>query len=432
MPPSRLQTEALALGAYNAALGVAAVLGLAALPWLAMTRHRVGLAERLGVLPPEVAALCGSRPIWIHAASVGEVLAAEPLVRLLRERGGPQLPLLGSATSVAGRDAVRQHLRAPAMLLPADLPWVVRRTLRRLDPRALIILETELWPNLLCGAAWANIPVVLVSARLSPRAGAAYAWVQPLVRTVLRRVCAIAAQTEADAERFRALGAPPDRVHVVGSLKSAREAPAPERSCCPVAFAARPVLVAASTHEGEEEVVLEAARALWREQPEVLLVLAPRHADRFDRVAGLLERLGVRYVRRTDGLEAVPHGVPVLLLDSVGELPFFFPASAAAFVGGTLVDIGGHNVLEPALSGAMVAFGPHVDKVRDAAALLLRAGVAVQVETAGELAEAWRNALRDPRPARERARAVRELLGAPADIAGRTLAVVERWVRLRG
>jgi 3-deoxy-D-manno-octulosonic-acid transferase len=249
---------------------------------------------------------------------------------------------------------------------------------------------------------------------------------------MLRSVCAIAAQTEADAARFRVLGAPAERVHVVGSLKFARESPASEASRCPVRLGTRPVLVAASTHEGEEEVVLEAARVLWKEQPGALLVVAPRHSDRFDRVARLLERLGLPYVRRTDGLEAVPEDVPVLLLDSVGELPAFFPASAAAFVGGTLVSVGGHNVLEPALSGAMVAFGPHVDKVRDAAALLVRAGVGAAVETAEELAAAWRDALRDPRPAAERARAVRELLGVPGDLARRTLAVVERCIRLHG
>jgi 3-deoxy-D-manno-octulosonic-acid transferase len=383
---------AFAYAAYNALLGIAGVAGLPAAPWL--VRGAGGeWAERLGRLPADVAALSGRAPIWVHAASVGEVLAAEPLVRLLSRRDADH-PTFMTTTSLTGRTTAREQIGVPAALLPLDWAWVVRRVLGTMHPAALVVVETELWPNLFRAARRAGVPLVLVSGKISARAAQRYAWVRPLIRAALRQVCAIAAQTADDAGRFVALGAPPERVRVVGSLKFSRVI-LPPAGAPPVALGERPVLVAASTHPGEEELVLAACRALWERHPSTLLVLAPRRPERFAEVGDLLRAAGVSWLPRTQVEGAMPAGVRVLLVDTLGELSAFFHGARGAFVGGTVAPVGGHNVLEPAAFGVPVAFGPRVENVREAASVLLQAAGAVQVDTADDLAGAWLRLLDD-------------------------------------
>jgi hypothetical protein len=245
------------------ALGLVALCGV---PFLLMTRHGRGLAERLGRRPLALRSL--RHPVWIHAASVGEVLAAQPLIRQLRVRR-PDLPILISTTSVTGRETARAHLGAEAVMLsPLDLGWIVAHLLRRVQPCCLIIVETELWPALIRAASRRHTPVLVVSGRLSERSAVHYGWIRPLTRAVLRRVSAFAMQTEADASRILALGAPPARVQVVGSLKFARETTRGDAVDDTLAaevralLAGRRILIAASTHAGEERMVLEACAGL--------------------------------------------------------------------------------------------------------------------------------------------------------------------------
>lgn len=409
---------------------VGTVLGVLAVPFLgplALTRHGRGLGERLGSTPAAVRAL--HRPVWVHAASVGEILAAEPLVEQLRRRR-PELPVLVSTTTVTGRETARQRLRADAVMLsPVDLRWVVDRVMRRVRPRCLVIVETELWPALIRAAAGGGTPCLIVSGRVSERAARRYAWIRWLTRAVLSHVDVLAMQTDGDAARVIALGAPDDRVQVLGSLKLARGVGAPAARAAPDPRALlrdRVVLVAASTHAGEEAMVLDACAELWAAHPSLLLLIAPRRPERFSDVEHLIGRAGLRYERRTAVAGAVGRDTQVLLLDTLGELPNVLAAATAVFVGGTIAPIGGHNVLEPALFGRPVAFGPHTANVHAAATALLEAAAATRVHDAGELAAEWQRLLRQPGAADEMGARGRRVLAAGAAAAERTVELVCR------
>ncbi len=407
--------------AYDVATHLLGLLALPFLPLLWWSRHGEGLSERLGRLPSAVSRL--QRPIWIHAASVGEVLSARPLVVALRRRY-PHSPILVSTTSVTGRATARAQLQPDAaMLLPLDLRWILVPVFRALRPTCLVIVETELWPNLLRVAANHGVPVAMVSGRISEVAASRYARVPWLTHAMLAHVDLLAMQSEQDAKRVRALGAAPEDLQVVGSLKYARldhAAPA-----VPVSFAklveGRDVLLAASTHPGEEEFVVEACTELFSQHPQLLLAIAPRRPERFAAVVAWLENCGVRFERRTETGTGVQPTTQVLLIDTVGELLAFFPLCRAAFVGGTLVPVGGHNVTEPALFAKPVAFGPHTNNVADAARALLEARGAVRVHEAADLAMHWREVLDNPNFAIAMGERAQAVVRAQADVAERTL-----------
>ncbi|MFN8627252.1 MAG: glycosyltransferase N-terminal domain-containing protein [Candidatus Binatia bacterium] len=395
---------------------------------------RATLAERFGRIPPAAQRL--PQPVWVHAASVGEVLAAAVLVDQIRQHW-PARPVVMSTTSVSGRETARQRVAASAaMLLPLDVSTVVEGVMRAIAPCALVLVETEIWPALIRAAARQGVPCVLVSGRVSARAAARYAWVRWLTRAALAQVRAFAMQSETDARRIVALGAPADRVEVIGSLKFAR-VPATQvgigqAGAAPALVDGRVMLVAASTHAGEEQVVLEACAPLWREHPGLLLLLAPRRPERFDEVSALLAHAGMSVQRRSALDGRVARSTQVLLLDTLGELPNFLPGARAVFVGGTLVPVGGHNVLEPALRGRPVAFGPHTENVAAAADALLDAGAAERVRAAGDLRAAWRRLLRAPAAADAMGARGRAVIAARAAVAERTFDVLRRCVELRG
>ena len=413
--------------AYDAVGSLFGLLALPVLPVLAMTRYGTGLAERLGRLPAAVRAL--ERPIWVHAASVGEALAAEPLLRELRARNAGT-PLLLSTTTATGREVARARLPVDAaMLLPVDPGGIVDRVMRALRPRGLVIVETEIWPGLIRAARRAGVPRVIVSGRISERAAGRYAWVPWLTRAVFAQVDGFAMQTPADAARIVALGAPADRVEVVGNLMFARaDFGAPQAGRAPVALGERPVLIAASTHPGEEQLALDACARLWAAHPTLLLVVAPRRPERFADVVRLVAATGRRHVRRTALTGAVPPAVQVLVLDTVGELPGLLPAARGVFVGGTVAAVGGHNVTEPALCGKPVAFGPHTANVTVWADALVAADAAVRIDSAAALSAVWRTYLDDPAVAAATGTRGREVVAAHADVAARTAAFVGRWV----
>jgi 3-deoxy-D-manno-octulosonic-acid transferase len=376
----------LAYAAYDVAGVAAALAAVPAWPWLTRRGYGDGAGERLGRLPANAAALA-QPPIWLHAASVGETRSALPLVNRLRERCAGR-PLVVSTTTVTGREVARRDLQPEvATLLPVDALRVVDRAFRRLRPRALLLVESELWPGLLRAASSVGAVIAVVSGRLSARALERYRWAGPLFPAALGQVAGFGMQTAGDAERIIALGAPPERVRVTGTLKASEVDVMPEP---PLAgLEGRRVLVAASTQPGEEEFVLRAFGTLRRVYRDALLIVAPRRPERFDEVERLIADTRLPYARRSALAAAVPAAVHVLLLDTVGELVRFFPAAWAAFVGGTVAPIGGHNVLEPAAYGVAVAFGPHTENVADAAAALCRAEAGARVESAGELAEYW-------------------------------------------
>ena len=351
--------------------------------------------ERFGYFPVPPAA----GVIWIHAVSVGEVQAAAPLVRALRERY-PGVPLLLTTTTPTGSDRAREAFGRDVVHVyaPYDLPGAVRRFLVRVRPRLAVVMETELWPNLFHACREAGVPLVVANARLSPRSAAGYRRVASLTRRTLANVSVIAAQSRRDADDLISIGADPQRVQVTGNVKFDVRLPASLHEQAQVLRrawgAARPVWIAASTHEGEEERVLDAFERVRQALPDVLLVLVPRHPERFSRVAALCRRRGYATRLRSERRACTPD-TAVFLGDSMGELSLFYAASDVAFVGGSLVSAGGHNLLEPAALGLPVIFGPHVFNFEEISRLLLEQGAARRVRDAEELAGVVEQLLRD-------------------------------------
>lgn len=352
--------------------------------------------QRFGFGPP-----LPGRPIWVHAVSVGEVQAAAPLVKALRTRY-PSVPLLVTTVTPTGAERARTLFRdggVQVRFVPWDLPGSVRRFFARVQPRVAVILETELWPNLYDACGRLGVPLVLASARISPRSVGRYRQLASLFRETLSHGIVIAAQSEGDAERFRSIGANPARTHVTGNIKFDLALPADiaeQGAALRARYAgdARAVWVAGSTHAGEESAALAAHRKLRAAGVDALLVLVPRHPQRFGDVANLLREAGVSFVRRSLGEPAGP-GTEVLLVDTLGELLAFYAAADLAFVGGSLVPVGGHNLLEPAALAVASLSGPQVFNAQDIADLLFAEGAVAEVADPEALGEAVGRLMRD-------------------------------------
>jgi len=337
--------------------------------------------------------------LWVHAVSVGEVNAAAPLVDALRVRH-PGTRLVVTTTTPTGAARVQALWKGEVLHLyfPYDLPGAVRRFLAHVRPRLAVVMETEIWPNLYLATGRSGIPLMMVNARLSQRSSRGYRPVLPLIRLALAQVGVIAAQSEGDARRLRSVGAPAESVRVVGNLKYDLCVPegldAQARLRRAAWGSARPVWIAASTHEDEEAQVLDAHARLRERFPELLLLWAPRHPSRFASVARACIVRGLR-TRTRSADEMADAETDCFVLDSIGELMGFFAAADVAFVGGSLQAIGGHNVLEPAALGVPSVVGPHTFNFSDATALLRDEGALLQVADADGLARAVSELLAD-------------------------------------
>ena len=362
------------------------------------------LSERFGY-----GRTCDASCIWLHAVSLGEMTAAAPLVRALRARY-PQSPLLLTTATPTGRARARDLFgdAVDVRFLPYDMPAAVRRFLDRTRPRLAIIMETELWPNLFGECTLRGVPLMLASARLSPKSVARYRRFGNLFRGIFSASSLIAAQTREDAARFVAIGAQSAKTHVIGNIKFDLQS-SPEElfegaSLRCALGDSRPIWIAGSTHAGEEEQVLAAHQELRAGQVNALLLLVPRHPERFPAVTTLLNRQGWRFTRWSSGIMP-DRSAQVVLVDTVGDLASLYAAADVAFVGGSLVGgVGGHNLLEPASFGVPVLTGPGYFNARDIARLLLLQGAALQVDSASELAAAVTQLLADP--------ALRQRMGA--------------------
>ncbi|MFJ4391244.1 lipid IV(A) 3-deoxy-D-manno-octulosonic acid transferase [Pseudomonas soli] len=376
--------------------------------------YRARIAERFA---------CGLPPmrqggIWVHAVSVGESIAAAPLVRALLKQY-PDLPITLTCMTPTGSERIRAMFdgepRVQHCYLPYDLPWAAGRFLDHVRPHLGIIMETELWPNHIHQCARRGIPVALANARLSERSARGYARFAGLTRPMLEEMSLIAVQTETEAERFRSLGARPACVQVTGSIKfdlkvddqlmpRARQLREQWRA------SQRPVWIAASTHDGEDGLILEAHRQLLSVHSDALLVLVPRHPERF---AAVHELCAGQFstVRRSTG-DAVTAQTQVLLGDTMGELLFLYALADIAFVGGSLVPTGGHNPLEPAALALPVLMGPHVFNFLEISAMLREAGALQQVDDAEGLAAAVRRLVELPQDARRMGEAGRAVMQA--------------------
>ncbi|AWV08464.1 lipid IV(A) 3-deoxy-D-manno-octulosonic acid transferase [Marilutibacter maris] len=423
--------ERLLRGLYSAVLYLLVPVTLYHLIWRGF-RHQAYLLrwhERYAVYhqPPADAEL-GRRTVWLHAVSVGEVNAAAPVVNALR-RARPDLRLLITTITPTGSDRVNALWGGEVehVYLPYDLPGAVGRFLAHFKPGVALIMETELWPNLLFGCRDRGIPAYILNARLSERSLRGYRVLAPLVARALRTVTRVAAQSQADAERFVRLGADAGQVVRTGNLKF--DVPLPDgidafAAQCRAAHGGRPVWIAASTHEDEEAAVLAMHRRLRERHPDLLLLWVPRHPERFRVVAELARMAGMRVATRS---RATWPGAAdeVFVVDTLGELISFYACADVAFVGGSLQAVGGHNLLEPAATGTAIVTGPHLHNFAEIRRLFTGAGALKIGCDAAAVGRALGDLLDNPE---ERARMVEaglELVESGRGALAATMALIE-------
>lgn len=417
---------------------LAAIALVASAPWLAWQALRHGKyrhrwPERFGALPAALAGTAGPT-LWLHAVSVGEVLSAAPLVTAMR-RTHPDWRIVVSTTTRTGREMAETRLSGVAgvFYFPLDFACIVRRVLRHVRPTLVVIVETEIWPNVvrLCRAN--GIGLLLANARISDRSFPRYRRFRTLLGPVLAQFDRLCAQSEETARRLRELGAPVDRIAVTGSLKFDVPAAAP-RGVVDVArrLEGVPVLLAASTLKGEDEILLEALRRLRETQPQAVLVLAPRHPERFDAVTQLAERTGWRVVRRTSLGQQPDAPFDVLVLDTIGELAALCAQATVVFVGGSLVPAGGHNILEPARYARPIVVGPSMSNFADIARSFLEAGALVQASDADAAQREVLSLFADPVRRERLGEAARGVLEGHRGAVERTMSEIAAVLRARG
>lgn len=417
---------------------VAFGLFVAVSPWfvyqaLRYKKYVGSLGQRMGYLPVSFN-VDGDESIWIHAVSVGEVLTVRPLVRDLRQRH-PRLRVFVSTTTLAGHEVARRqvHDADAVFYFPFDLGVFVRRTLDLVRPRLFVMVETEIWPNLLRECRARGVRTAIVNGRVSDRSYPRYRIIRPLMRRVLADIDRFCVQSEQAARRFVDLGADPARITVTGSLKfDSLDAAAPTvhvraRDRVLRYFripAGRPVIVAGSTMKGEDAAVLAAFRRVRTTAPTALLIIAPRHPERFGDVVELCRREGYKTVRRTElPIDAEPRA-DVVVVDTIGELATLYQLGTIVFVGGSLVATGGHNILEPAVFGKPIVFGPHMENFAEIARAFLANDAAVPVQSDGALDRALVSLMTDPVRRARLGAAARALVDANRGAKDKSLAVL--------
>lgn len=443
---------------YSLLMGLAAL--LTAPYWLIQGlrhgKYLSNLGHRLGFTLPDLDKLPANHPgaIWLHAVSVGEALSGVSLAKRLKE-AYPQRPLIVSTTTLTGHQLAKERMPFADALIyfPFDWAFSVRRLLHAVQPSLVIILETEIWPNFLRGSRRRNIPVIFVSGRISDRSFSRYQkclrlfgfYLRPFLASALQNAAAFLMQTETDVERIRALGAPADRVKLSGNLKYDMSLPAPtplsvwlEQEC--KRLNRWPVIVAGSVVATEEPLALIAFGVLQGDFRNALLVLAPRKPERFAAAADFIGESHRKFVRRSDlpvpgpgitlnlngNSTTIPEDATVLLLDSIGELASLYGLADGAFVGGSLVDAGGHNILEPAAFGKVPVFGPSMENFAEIAARFVQAGAAIQVQSPEDAGVEWIHLLKDPEKMKSMGQAARERVEISRGALDRAMAEVAR------
>ena len=418
-------------------------------------KYLSNLGERLGFSFPGLEKLPKGRSnaIWLHAVSVGEALSSVPLGKRLKERY-PDRPLIVSTTTMTGQAIVRERMPFADAVIYFPLDWVfcVKRTLAAVKPAVVIVLETEIWPNFLRQAGRAGVPVIFISGRISDKSFARYQkwfgiagfYLRPLMKSALTEAAAFLMQSEKDSERVKELGAPAERVKTSGNLKYDQEMP----KATPIAEwlekeangkGRRPVIVAGSVLANEEPLALIAFGVLQGEYRNALLVLAPRKPERFKDAEQYIEDSHQRFIRRSQlavkapsGAQAngqfseLPDGIAVILLDSIGELASLYRIADGAFVGGSLVESGGHNILEPAAFGKVPVFGPWMENFGEMSRRFVSAEAAIQVESPEDAGVTWIELLRSPERAKRMGETAKRLVEESRGATDRALAEIEK------
>ncbi len=411
---------------YNIFLVLATILLSPVLLFKLLTapKYRAGLTQKLGRLRKGVLKVTrGTRPIWVHAVSVGEVMAAHPLIRELKKQH-PNRKLILSTVTVTGHYTARRRVpEADAVFyFPFDYPCIVRRVIKGINPAIVLIAETEFWPNFFRELTRAKIPSAVINGRISPKSFKNYLFFKTFFSQVFSHVTCFCMQSEQDAGRIRTLGAEPERIMVTGNLKFDQKLPITQSRPITIPPGKR-VLTAGSTHRGEEAALLEIFTRLRAKYPDLILIIAPRHPERFDEVEGIINSAGYECQRRTTLRRPVQD---VLLLDTIGELRAFYALCDIAFVGGSLVKVGGHNLLEPAAVKKPVIFSRYMFNFKEISEAIMSAGGGVMVKDKAELYVQLDSLLSDPERARLMGERAFRVIEANSGAAKKTLDAVGR------
>jgi 3-deoxy-D-manno-octulosonic-acid transferase len=425
---------------YNFLLSIVFLAGLPFLPvWLMLhPRSRPGLAERFGwYAKSKLRKLRGTRPIWIHAASVGEVGAAGALIAALKANAPDRKVVFSTFTDTGNAMARRCGGADAVVFLPLDHPVLVRRALNQFDPVALVVIETEIWPNLLHEAYKLGIPTLLLSGRLSERALKRYLILRGFFRRVMQCFTVLGVQSEDDKIRITRLGAAPERVRVSGNLKRAARMRVADDDfgsgrSLGHSDARRPLLVVGSSHKGEEEILFAVFMVLKRRFSDLQLALTPRHPQRFEEVEKLLRSSGLSFAKKSQMDGCLGFDQDVMLIDTLGDLGKFYARADIVFVGGSLVDVGGHNLLEPAFLKKPVLFGPAMANFKMLAEELKRSGGGIEVRDGDDLAREISVLLADPEKRRNAGEKAYAVAARDDGVLQRSLALLGCYVEVGG
>jgi 3-deoxy-D-manno-octulosonic-acid transferase len=427
----------------NSAYTTLMTLGLAlsspyfALKILTTRRYRRGLSQRLGICYRTVGEKVGDgKPIWIHAASVGEVLGSLPIIEGIRQVS-PKLPILLSTMTATGNDLAKE--RSPGVkditFFPLDHPWVVRRVISLVNPRAFLMAETEIWPNFLRELGRRKIPVLLFNGRISARSLQWYKRFRSLLKMPLTSISAFCMQSSLDAQRIIEIGANPERVTVTGNIKFDQSPPEVTREEKEVLLRnldlhpGQPIFIAGSTHRGEEGCMLNVFNRLSPEYPDLVFILAPRHLERLGEIEIMLKRHKIPWKRKTKlGAAGRREKASVILLDTLGELARLYSIGTIIFVGGSLAKVGGHNILEPLFFKKPVLFGPFMDNFREISDEVLRRDAGFQVKDTEETVLRARTLLETPSLRSEMGKRGFEIIRDNKGATKKTLETISRFL----
>jgi 3-deoxy-D-manno-octulosonic-acid transferase len=413
---------------YNILLVFATILLLPVILFKLITvpKYRGGISQKLGRVRKGVKRVIrGSRPIWVHAVSVGEVMAAHPMIRELKKKY-PGRSLILSTVTVTGNFTARQRVpEADAVFyFPFDYPWIVRKVIDRINPIVVLVAETELWPNFFRQLRKRGIPSAVINGRISPHSYNNYLKFKTFFTKVFSHVDLFCMQSVADAARIKDIGAKPDTVIVTGNLKFDQKIPGRQENPIPLR-PSRKVITAGSTHRGEESALIEIFTKLREKFPDLLLIIAPRHPERFDEVAGIINKAGYECKRRSRLSGEVKD---VLLLDTIGELRSFYGICDIAFVGGSLVKVGGHNLLEPAAMKKPVIFSRYMFNFKEISEALIISGGGIMVRDKEELYVQILKLLSDDELAKRIGEKAFSVIAANSGAAKKTIEAVSRFI----
>jgi 3-deoxy-D-manno-octulosonic-acid transferase len=405
-------------------------------------KYKKGLRQRLGFIPP----LCtgaGFIPqvknkdiIWVHAVSVGEVIAASPIIDAIRKKF-PKYSFLISTVTDTGQDMAKKAISDPKEIIyfPLDFRWIVNKVLKSIKPKLLIMVETELWPNFIRETKKREIPLAVVNGRISPGSFKGYRVIKPFLKKVISNINLFSMQSELDKERIISLGAPEEKVHTTGNVKFdglKTEVSDREKLTKELKISSKDlVLVAGSTHPKEEEIILDIYQKAKEEFPSLRLILAPRHPERIKEVASLCKNRSFSYIRRSQLSNIQDQGsrIKIILLDTIGELAKVYSLATVVFVGGSLVPVGGHNILEPAALGKVPLFGPYMHNFTESARLLLEEKGGIQVRDKEELLERILNLLKNAKERKELGINAQRIVKKHQGASERTVELVGRLLR---